>query len=184
MLWPDLRAPSLSEVPIPALLARGVRGVILDLDNTLARYRGDRPEPAAARWVSAARESGLSIYLVSNAMPARVAAFARGLGVSGSGFSRKPFRRAFRRALRSLGMEPREVAVIGDQVFTDVLGGNLLGATTVLVSPLDKDEALHTQVIRWVERVVLALRSERDQKRDVSEGTQGGGLSDGGSVDR
>ena len=175
MLWPDLQAASLAEVPIPELLARGVRGVIVDVDNTLARYRGETPEPAAESWIHRAREQGLAVYLVSNAMPARVAMMAKGLGVEGSGLSGKPFRGGFQRALRALGLPPREVAVIGDQLFTDVLGGNWLGATTVLVTPIESDEALHTRIVRRVEKVVLARRpARRDEKRRRATRTRGG----------
>lgn len=175
MLWPDLQAASLADVPIPELLARGVRGVIVDVDNTLARYRGETPEPAAEGWVHRAREQGLAVYLVSNAMPARVAAMARRLGVEGSGLSRKPFRGGFKRALRSLGLPAREVAVIGDQLFTDVLGGNWLGAMTVLVTPIDNHEALHTRIVRRVERAVLARSpARRAEKRRRAARARGG----------
>ena len=80
---------------------------------------------------------------------------ARVLDVPAISKARKPSRRAFRQALATLGTTEKETAVVGDQLFTDVLGGNRLGLYTVLVMPLSKREFFGTKAIRSLERIVL-----------------------------
>ncbi len=77
------------------------------------------------------------------------------LGIPGLSKANKPSRRAFLQALDLLGSRPEQAAMIGDQVFTDVLGGNRLGLYTILVVPLCRREFLGTRVLRLVERVIL-----------------------------
>jgi hypothetical protein len=129
--------------------------LLLDLDNTLVPY-GDHgePPPALQEWLKQLRGAGLSAYLVSNAKPSRVHYWSERLGLPGLGLAAKPWL-GFRRALRRWKLQPAQVAVIGDQLFTDVLGGNLVGAHTVLVSPLSKQELGYTRLVRRLERWVL-----------------------------
>ena len=104
--------------------------------------------------------------LVSNNKKDRVSNFGRILGVPALSKARKPRRRAFREAMRIMNTRPETTAVIGDQIFTDVLGGNRLGLYTILVVPLSKQEFIGTRCMRHLERVVLKILARRNLLRD------------------
>ncbi len=142
----------------PEFLARrGLRGLLLDLDNTLVPY-GSYEEAAAAgmfRWARELRDSGTGLYLLSNATGRRAAFWLERLGFSGVGLAGKPHPRAYRRALAELGLPAHQAGMVGDQLFTDVLGGNLSGMHTILVRPIISNALPHTRVARQLERLVL-----------------------------
>ncbi|WP_117237900.1 YqeG family HAD IIIA-type phosphatase [Thermus sediminis] len=149
MLFPRAVLPSLLHLTPRWLEARGLRGVILDLDNTLLPYGEEDLSPEHEAWLEALKKA-VPIYLLSNALPERFARLQRRLGLPGHAPALKPWL-GFRRAIKALGLPPEAVAVVGDQVFTDVLGGNLVGAYTVLVPPLREQEFFYTRFIRMLE---------------------------------
>lgn len=158
LLTPDLYYRSVLSIDFDELRARGVRALLLDLDNTLLPRDTGVVAEEYSRWVAHAREQGFDVCIVSNNWHAHVEHIAAELGCGISAKALKPLPHAFRRAMAGLKVEAREVAVIGDQVFTDVLGGNMLGATTVLVEPLSRTDLPHTLLLRLIERHVLADR--------------------------
>lgn len=154
-LKPKERLESLFQLTPEWLQARGLKGVILDLDNTVVPYKF-RGEPSAelVAWVEGLKRAGVKLFLVSNARRKRLAYWSEKLGVAGTGLAFKPWF-GFKKGLRRLGLSPREVVVVGDQLFTDVLGGNLAGLHTVLVPPLSRRELGYTRLVRRLERWVL-----------------------------
>jgi len=179
LLAPDACYASLYEVDLEDLAARGIRALILDLDNTLAEY-GNATVPARTReWVQEAQRRGFRVCITSNARPARVKAFADSLGIPGIAYAIKPRRRSFRKALRLLGTAPEQTAVIGDQVFTDVLGGNRMGMFTVLVNPLSTAELGTTRLMRRLERRVLRQLVRRGMLEEMHLRLREGATGDG-----
>jgi len=153
LLRPTLMADAVWEIDLDALWERGVRGLILDLDNTLVEWNGSRVRPEVRRWLEAARRKGMRLAMASNAIRGRrVVDLAKDLEVPVVKQAGKPFPVAFRRAMAAMGTDPGTTCAVGDQVFTDMLGANWLGLTTVLVKPLSKHESPHTRLIRLVER--------------------------------
>jgi len=153
LLRPTLVADAVWEIDLDALWERGVRGLILDLDNTLVEWNGSRVRPEVRRWLEAARRKGMRLAMASNAIRGRrVVDLAKDLEVPVVKQAGKPFPVAFRRAMAAMGTDPGTTCAVGDQVFTDMLGANWLGLTTVLVKPLSKHESPHTRLIRLVER--------------------------------
>ena len=159
---PDAYAATLATVDRTALWTAGIRGIVLDLDNTCCAYH--RPELAAgvAEWVRAAQSDGFAIVLLSNNFAERVAAVAAQLGVPAVPNALKPLPFGFLRAVRLLGTGRRTTVVIGDQLFTDVLGAKLLGYQAVLTEPLVPVDFPLTRVLRWLERAVFAREGARD----------------------
>ncbi len=155
MLRPKARFPSVTCITPQWLRERGLKAVVLDLDNTLIPYKTyGEPPTELLDWLRTLEGAGLALMLLSNAAPRRVRYWSEKLGIPGLGPAGKPWF-GFGRALRCLGLKAREVAVVGDQLFTDVLGGNLVGAYTVLVPPLSKEDLGYTRLIRQIERWVL-----------------------------
>lgn len=157
-LRPDAHLRGVDEIPLAALIARGIRGLALDLDNTIVAWNGDRVPPAVAAWLRRAREAGISLCIVSNASRSgRVQRVAEAIAAHGVARAAKPSRRALREAMRRMGTKPEETAVIGDQIFTDVWGGNRAGLYTILVDPLTARDFPMTKLSRWAERLLFAL---------------------------
>jgi uncharacterized protein len=157
-LRPASRADSIYDIDLPALCARGIRGVILDLDNTIVPWGARQAPPELLAWVTSARAHGLRLCIVSNNRGPRVDHLAGALGLPAVTSALKPRRAALRRALAVMGTLPARTALVGDQVFTDILGGNRLGLYTILVRPQSRREFFLTRVVRLLERGVRGDR--------------------------
>lgn len=168
LLTPDWMVPSIYQVDLDALRSRGVRGLIVDLDNTLAPRDQALPDESLLHWIDRAKQRGFRLCILSNNLETRVQSFARACGIPAVHAATKPRRRAFARALAVVGLRPSEVAVIGDQLFTDVLGGNRLGMMTVLVVPLGGPEFVGTRLVRLLERWVLCRMMRQMPGSDFS----------------
>lgn len=164
-LKPDLLVRSLPEVPLERLWERGIRALIVDLDNTVAPWNCAQVDDAVREWLARAREQGFALCLTSNNGYRRGAPVAARLGLPLVGNAGKPRRRCFLQAMSLLGSRPEETAVVGDQVFTDVLGGKRLGLLTVLVHPLSPREFVTTRLMRRLERLVMRFWQERPEER-------------------
>lgn len=153
----------LEELDCLALKQLGLRGVMLDLDNTLAPWRSPDIPPMVAAWVACLHAHGLRGCVVTNSgTPERVRPIAERLGLPWITHAKKPLPSGFRRGMRLLGTLPHETAMIGDLLTMDVIGGNLLGLYTVLVEPMCcRREHLCTKLLqRPLEKVLhRALRA-------------------------
>ena len=158
-LMPDEVAGELTDIEVKRLTRLGYKALLLDLDNTLTLWRSRQVSEPVRQWARKASEAGLQLCLVSNAQnPDRVEAVARELGCEFIARAKKPMRRGFSRACMRLGVEPGEAVAVGDQLLTDVWGGNRAGLHTVLLRPIDrKREFVGTKFDRLVERLVLRL---------------------------
>lgn len=155
---PRLVAPSLASLDPLHLFERGIRGVVIDLDNTLVPYGGAAPTEEAARWVSAARAAGLRLALVTNNWTRRTRALAASLALPVAAGRMKPSTSGLRRALVMMATTPATTALVGDQLLTDILAGNRLGLYTILVRPIGSREFPTTRLInRTIERVLVRL---------------------------
>jgi HAD superfamily phosphatase (TIGR01668 family) len=152
---PTSYASRISQISHDALLAGGVRGVIVDLDNTLVGFRATEPEREEIAWVARAAERGIRVVMVTNNRTTWAHAMAAALDVAIVPNARKPFPIGFRRGLDVLGLDRSCVVVIGDQLFTDVLGAKLYGLRVILVDPLVVHDPLWTRPLRMAERGIL-----------------------------
>lgn len=146
----------IEEIDPAALHGDGIRGVILDLDNTIVAWNAPEPSWEVQRWVSNLAASGIRACIVSNNFTARARAVAQRLGLPVVAAAVKPTPWAFRKAMRVMGTASDETALVGDQLFTDVLGGNMLGLRTILVEPLSPREFPTTMLVRRIERLIRA----------------------------
>ncbi len=151
---PDHRAHTLPDVSLDGLERAGVRGIVVDLDNTVCAYSQPELAPGVAEWVREARERGFALVLVSNNFSERVASVGARLEIPVVPNALKPLPFAFIRALRLLRTPRRATVVIGDQLFTDVLGAKLVGLRTVLTEPLVEQDFPLTRLLRFLERTI------------------------------
>ncbi|HEY6103477.1 MAG TPA: YqeG family HAD IIIA-type phosphatase [bacterium] len=154
LVTPKRTAPTLAALDPVELAAGGIRGIILDLDNTILPWGSATPTVEVQDWVRRLRAAGLAGCIVSNNFSLRVRQVGTLLGVPVVGWALKPVPLGFWRAMAIMGTRPATTALIGDQLFTDVLGGNLLGMYTILVEPLSEDEFPTTRLVRRIERLI------------------------------
>ena len=138
LLEPNLVVPgTLVDLPLHQLLAQGIRALVLDVDRTLLPHRGQDLPPPVEAWLRRAQQT-IPLHLFSNnPSRQRIGSVASQLGVDYTTSASKPRRGPLRRVLTNLDLPPMQVAIVGDRVFTDVLGGNRLGLYTVLVKPVN-----------------------------------------------
>lgn len=146
---------SVHQVDAALLTSLGVRGVMVDLDDTLLAAADEELDPAAEGWLGDLKRAGFPLLILSNGERRRVTAVAQRLGIDAMALSGKPFAHAFARALRVLGTPASATAMVGDQLFTDVLGANLAGMRSILVQPLSPGKLPHTRMVRHLERMIL-----------------------------
>jgi uncharacterized protein len=152
---PKLYAKAINQIDPDELRERGIRGAIVDLDNTLVGFRALVPLEEDALWVARAKRAGVNVLVLTNNGTPWASNVAKDLGVPCIPRARKPLPHGFRRALKVLELEPREAVVIGDQLFTDVLGAKLAGLDVILVDPLVRHDPWNTRPLRWVESLVM-----------------------------
>lgn len=156
-LYPRIYVSSILEIKPGLLKDLGLKGVIFDLDNTIVRRDSLNAPPEILKLITELREEGFKMGIVSNNSRRRVGAIAAEMDMPAVHRAVKPLAGPFRRALKLLGTSPRETALVGDQIFTDILGGNLAGLYTILVVPMQGKEFWGTRLIsRHLEKIVLA----------------------------
>lgn len=136
-LVPNFLFESIYAIDPAALRARGVTLLLADLDNTLAPYGVKTPSEEVRAWKEQMEAAGITLFILSNSRkPGRAARFAQALGVPYEGHAGKPKRGGFRRAMERFGAQPAQTAIVGDQIFTDIWGGNRAGVLTLMVKPI------------------------------------------------
>ena len=142
----------------------GVRAILLDVDNTLATYSAHTPAPGAEEWVKAMEDAGFRMIIISNNFKKRVQSFGVMFGLDTLCFAMKPLPIGYLRAARRLKVKCRECVIVGDQIFTDVVGANLCGMKSVLLDPIEPEDGLTFKVRRFFER---GLRKKFQSRKDV-----------------
>lgn len=153
---PNEHVNSIFDIRPNQLKKLGIKGVITDLDNTLVEW--DRPDatPELLKWVQLMKDNGILITIVSNNNKERVSSFSGPVEVPFIYHARKPMTKAFRQAMKDMKLKKDEIVIVGDQIFTDVLGGNRLGVHTILVVPIARNDGWITKLNRQMEHFLLA----------------------------
>lgn len=152
---PNQHVKSILDIQPSLLKEKGIKGIITDLDNTLVEW--DRPlaTPRVIEWFEKMKQHNIKVTIVSNNDENRVKAFSDPLQIPFVYRARKPLTHAFLRAAKQMGLKKEETVVIGDQLLTDIFGGNRSGFKTILVVPVSQTDGLATQFNRFVERRIL-----------------------------
>ncbi len=154
LLYPTVSLRRVQEVT-PALLRRlGVEALILDVDNTLSSPGSQTPAPGTQEWARALQRAGVRLVILSNNRKKRVEPFAAQYGLPCLSRGCKPLPFGYWRAQALLGVPASRIAVVGDQVFTDVLGAGLCGMRSVLLEPVSQESGVTFRVRRVLERCV------------------------------
>ena len=163
LLTADAYINSIFDITPKGLREKGISGLILDIDNTLVATNIRDADDKIIHYIKSLIEDGIKIIVVSNAGKKRVETFCRPLKINYVYKAFKPLSRGFDRAIRKMGLPEEKVAIAGDQLFTDVLGGNIKGVHTILLKPIDLDEPFPLRIKRIFERPILAKHHFNDK---------------------
>ena len=163
---PDIYQKSIYTIDYKKLKNRGIKCILLDVDNTLAPLHYQKPTKKMRDLIEKIKELGIKVILLSNASKKRLKPFKEKLELDCAYLAMKPCSFKYRKILKEYGFQINEVACIGDQLFTDILGGNYIGITTILVNPIGIKEHFFTKVNRFLERLIIkrAMRKNMFKK--------------------
>lgn len=154
---PDLVVNSIDEIALDRMEEAGIAGFLFDLDNTLLAHYDDIVASDVVEWLEAAEERGFKLAMVTNATPERALPLAAGLNMPCIYRARKPLRRGLRAGVRVLELPAEQVAMVGDQLFTDVWAGRRLGTYTIWVRLEAPEEPIWTSFKRPLEWLITRL---------------------------
>jgi HAD superfamily phosphatase (TIGR01668 family) len=143
------------------LASIGIRGIVLDVDNTLEPYENPVPGEGVLAWFKRLREHGISAAIVSNNNKERIALFNKELGLYACAKAKKPLKANVLRAMNAMGTDKSNTILMGDQVFTDVWAAHNAGIPAILVPPINDKRDVLTKFKRWLEKPVLKAYFKR-----------------------
>ncbi|HHW70033.1 MAG TPA: YqeG family HAD IIIA-type phosphatase [Clostridiales bacterium] len=165
LLTPTMKYKDIYSIDFTYLHVMGYRNIILDVDNTLVIWDMYEINPKLFNQIQYIKDMGFKICLLSNNNNKKqISELADQLLVLTVFKGKKPFSRSFNHALEALEADIENTLVIGDQIFTDILGGNMMGLTTILVDPLSKKEFITTKFMRLLEKTLMGRKIEYDNK--------------------
>ena len=164
-LYPNLYFKKIEDITIETLIKNKIKLLILDVDNTLIDYYKNLSENVI-NWAKEMKGQGIKLYILSNTNnEEKVKAVAKKLDIKYKHFAMKPLKRGFKYVQKETNIKPENIAVVGDQIFTDVIGGNRSNMFTILVDPIDEEkEYWYTAWKRPIENKIKNKYKTKEEK--------------------
>lgn len=163
-VYPSLYLDSVKNINPMLLKKNNIKGLILDVDNTLIDYYRNLVD-GAEKWCEELKNEGIKCIILSNSNKKRkVEEVAEKLNIEYIMFAKKPLKSGFKRALSKLELKPEEVAVVGDQLFTDVIGAKRMNMFSILVKQVGEKDIFITKLKRPIENAIIKKYLEKGKK--------------------
>lgn len=159
---PDIYQRNIFTIDYQKLALNGIKCILFDLDNTLAPYNQKEPDKRVIDLFNNLKERGFVVAILTNSTKKRVEPFQNILNVECIYSAKKPNTKKFDELIKKLEFSISEVAIIGDQILTDIVGGNKIGITTILTTPLSKQDFPITKLGRILENIVIYRLSNKN----------------------
>jgi HAD superfamily phosphatase (TIGR01668 family) len=163
---PDIMFENALDIEPGFLIEKGIRAVVLDIDNTLVTYGVAEPTEEVIAWIDSLKAAGLGVAIASNNHAPRVELFNQKIGVFATCESKKPSAKAVKAACEHFGLKPEETAVIGDQIFTDVWCARNAGSLAILVKPIPYPENLFFKCKRVLEKPFIRAYRKKHKNQN------------------
>lgn len=165
LFYPTIVRKRITDVTTEDLRALGAKGILLDVDNTLTVHGSQEVSDAVQAWLKDREKDGFLLAVVSNNKEERVRPFAEKIGLSFVAKARKPLPSGFRRAAEAWQLSANDCVVIGDQIFTDIVGANLSGMPSVLLTPIAPEQKEYfIRFKRILERPLIAAYRRKTRR--------------------
>ena len=155
MFKPKIKLDKVTDITVDILKKYNINALILDVDNTLSTHHGQVLTEGLTDWLCMMRKNGIKMTVLSNSTSKRLEPFAKKIELDYISLGLKPLPFGYLRALKRLGTNRKDTAIVGDQIFTDVLGGNFVGLKTVLLTPIKPESSLRFRMKRKVEAFLI-----------------------------
>lgn len=159
---PDVHSQSIYRINYKKLSEKGIKCIIFDLDNTIAPIDEDEPSKEAIDLMFDIKDLGIRPILMSNSGKKRVEPFRNKLEIDSCASATKPLTKNYKKILEVYKLKPEEVACVGDQLITDILGSNKMGMTSILINPISKKDRVITYFNRCLEKIITKVLEKRD----------------------
>ncbi len=173
ILYPKLYLNNVKEITINILNKYNLKGLALDVDNTLIDYDKNLLE-GAEKWAENLKSEGIKLCILSNSNHKnKVENVAKKLNIPYIYFAKKPLKKGFKKAKEMLNLEANQIGVVGDQILTDVIGANKSNMFSILVKPINEKDIFITKIKRPIEQIIIkkylkqAKKSEEKIKRKI-----------------
>lgn len=150
---PDIMLASVTQIDKVFLVTHQIKGLILDVDNTLTRHGSQQIRPEIRIWLSEMKKLGVKLTIASNNTMDRVKPFAESLDLDFVAMSCKPLPIGLSVAQNKFSLPKEQIALVGDQIYTDIVGGNLKGFLTIMVAPFAMEDGLLFKMKRSMEGI-------------------------------
>lgn len=155
MFKPNIKLERVTDITLELLKKYNITSLILDVDNTLSTHHGQVLTEGLEEWLKTMNQNGIRMTVLSNSNSKRLEPFAKKIGLQYISLGLKPLPFGYFRALKRLGSKRSDTAIVGDQIFTDILGGNAVGLKTVLLTPIKPETSLRFRIKRKVEAFLI-----------------------------
>lgn len=163
---PDFAFFRITDIEISFLRNNELNGLILDVDNTLTTHDNPVPAEGVTEWIENMKQNDIKLIIVSNNHPPRVKPFADLLGIDFVCEGKKPLSKGFRQATEKLKLPFNKIGAVGDQIYTDILGANLLGIKSLYVSPIECEKTRFFRFKRKMEIPFIPKKLYRKTERN------------------
>ena len=140
LLKPDIKLHGITNITVELLNKFDIKALLLDVDNTMSTHHGTVLTDGLLDWIADMQQKGIKLMVLSNSKRHRIQPFAARIGLPFISLGCKPLPTGYLRGVRALGEKRKNVAIVGDQIFTDVLGGNVVGVKTILLTPIKLED--------------------------------------------
>lgn len=166
IVYPDYYCNKVTDITIDLLMKHHIQGILLDVDNTLIDFDRNLLE-GAKEWVEKVKNHHIKCMILSNSNKHdKVMTVAQMLDLPYLYFATKPLKRGFKKAREQLGLENEKIAVVGDQIFTDVMGANRNKMFSILVNPIAKKDIWITKLKRPLEELIIQSYVKKQKKKE------------------
>ena len=166
LIYPKIYLENVTKITIEFLKENGIKALILDIDNTLLDFDKNLLE-GVEEWCNNLKGQGIKFYILSNTnKKEKVERVSRKLDIPYIMFAKKPFKKGFFKAKEALQLKTSQIAVAGDQIFTDVIGANRSNMFSILTKPIDKRDILMTRIKRPFEEALIRRYLKKNRREN------------------
>ena len=149
---PDVKLRGITDITVELLKNHDIKALLLDVDNTMSTHHGTILTEGLMEWIDKMQQSGIKLMVMSNSKRFRIQPFAARIGLPFISLGCKPLPTGYLRGVKALGEKRNNVAIVGDQIFTDILGGNAVGVKTILLTPIKPEDGWSFKIRRKLEK--------------------------------
>ncbi|MBQ1989124.1 MAG: YqeG family HAD IIIA-type phosphatase [Clostridia bacterium] len=162
LLKPKIKLKRITDISLSILKKYDIDTLILDVDNTMSTHHGQVLTDGLSDWIDMMHKNNIGLIVLSNSKEQRVKPFAEKINLPYISLGLKPLPFGYFKALKKGGSKRKNTAIVGDQIFTDILGGNIVGVKTILLTPIKPEDGISFKIRRKIEKFLFKIYKIKD----------------------